>query len=82
LFVVLRNKNDQKTIQSEMEQYVSEKIGNLAKPKYVFAMSEMPKTLTGKIMRRILRAKLLGEKLGDTSALENPNVLDEIRANA
>jgi acetyl-CoA synthetase len=39
----------------------------------------MPKTLTGKIMRRLLRAKLLGESLGDVSSIENPHVLDEIK---
>jgi acetyl-CoA synthetase len=82
LFVVLRNKNDDhntKTIQSEIKQHISEKIGRIAKPKYVFTISEMPKTLTGKIMRRLLRAKLLGESLGDVSSIENPHVLDEIK---
>jgi acetyl-CoA synthetase len=38
----------------------------------------MPKTRTGKIMRRLLKTRLLGEPLGDLSALENPYVLDEI----
>jgi len=37
----------------------------------------LPKTSTGKIMRRLLKAKLLGNPLGDLSSLENPKVLEE-----
>jgi acetyl-CoA synthetase len=65
-------------IQKEIQDYVSDKIGKLARPKSVYAISDMPKTRTGKVMRRLLRAKLLGESLGDLSGLENPHVLDEI----
>jgi len=79
LFVVLKDKADQKTIRSEIEEFISEKIGKIAKPKTVLVISDMPKTRTGKVMRRLLRAKLLGEDIGDTSALENPHVLDEIK---
>lgn len=79
LFVVLRNEADQKKIQKEIEDFVSEKIGKIARPKLVYPLSDMPKTRTGKIMRRLLRKKLLGEPLGDLTALENPQVLDEIR---
>ncbi len=78
LFVVLKNKNDGNSIQKEITDHISEKIGKLAKPKLVCAISDMPKTRTGKIMRRLLKARLLGEQLGDLSALENPHVLDEI----
>jgi acetyl-CoA synthetase len=79
LFVVLKNKNEQWTIHKEIQNYVSGKIGKLAMPKLVYVISEMPKTRTGKIMRRLLRARLLGEPLGDLSSLENPHILDEIR---
>ncbi len=76
LFVVPEEKiND---LDIEISNYISEKIGKLAKPKFVYALSDLPKTRTGKIMRRLLRAKLLGLKLGDLSSLENPQVLDEI----
>ena len=63
---------------SEIIDYVSEKIGKLAKPKFVFQISELPKTRTGKIMRRLLKSKLMGTELGDLSSLENPLMLDEI----
>ena len=63
---------------SETSDHISEKIGKLARPKLIFQISELPKTRTGKIMRRLLKAKLLGLPLGDLSSLENPWVLDEI----
>jgi acetyl-CoA synthetase len=42
-------------------------------------VGDIPKTRNAKVMRRIVRATSLGEKLGDTSALENPASLDEIK---
>jgi len=63
---------------SEMSNYVSEKIGKVARPKFIFQLSDLPKTRTGKIMRRLLKSKLLGNELGDLSSLENAHVLDEI----
>ena len=55
-----------------------QRIGKIAKPKYVFQLSDLPKTSTGKIMRRLLKTKLMGEELGDLSSLENPDILEEI----
>jgi len=46
---------------------------------FINLISELPKTRTGKIMRRLLKAKLLGLELGDLISLENPQVLDEIQ---
>lgn len=66
-------------LESEISNYISEKIGKVAKPKFVFKLTELPKTRTGKIMRRLLKSKLLGMELGDLSSLENPHILDEIR---
>jgi len=65
-------------LESEISNYVSEKIGKVARPKLVIQLSDLPKTRTGKIMRRLLKSKLLGKDLGDLSSLENPHVLDEI----
>jgi len=77
LFVVTEDKAKQ-DFDDEISKYVSEKIGKLARPKLVYVLSDLPKTRTGKIMRRLLKAKLLGLELGDLSSLENPHVLDEI----
>ena len=57
---------------------ISRQIGKLARPKRVFRLSDLPKTRTGKVMRRLLRSRLLGQDPGDLSSLENPEVLDEV----
>ena len=70
--------DNSKINESEITDYISEKIGKVAKPKHVYQLSDLPKTRTGKILRRLLKSKLLGMELGDLSSLENPHVLDEI----
>ena len=65
-------------LDEEISNHISEKIGKIAKPKKVYVLSDLPKTRTGKIMRRLLKAKLLGLEQGDLSSLENPHVLKEI----
>ena len=65
-------------LESEITEHVSNKIGKIAKPKHIFQLSDLPKTRTGKIIRRLLKAKLMGTELGDLSSLENPDILDEI----
>ena len=77
VFFVADN-NTEKIPESEISNFISEKIGKVAKPKFIFQLSDLPKTRTGKILRRLLKSKLLGTELGDLSSLENPNVLDEI----
>ena len=78
LFIVPEEKFSTEELKEEIKQYVAEKIGKVAKPKQIVKISDLPKTRTGKIMRRLLKSKILGENLGDTSSLENPHVLDEI----
>jgi len=78
LFFVADDKSET-GLESEISDYISEKIGKVARPKFIFQLSDLPKTRTGKIMRRLLKSKLLGEDLGDLSSLENPNILDEIQ---
>jgi acetyl-CoA synthetase len=67
---------------AEVQAEVTKHIGALAKPRQVIAVSGLPKTRSGKIMRRILRAIALGESdsLGDTSTLINPEVVTAIVA--
>ncbi len=72
---------DEKTnenLTDEISNFVSEKIGKLARPKHIYQISDLPKTRTGKILRRLLKSKLLGKELGDLSSLENPQILEEI----
>ena len=65
-------------LEFEVIEHISKRIGKIAKPKHVFQLSDLPKTRTGKIMRRLLKTKLMGEELGDLSSLENPDILEEI----
>jgi acetyl-CoA synthetase len=59
---------------------VRKQIGPFAAPKAIFIVDDLPKTRSGKIMRRILRKILSGEEdsLGDTSTLSDPSVVDKI----
>jgi acetyl-CoA synthetase len=77
IFFVPKNKSET-ILGKQISDYISEKIGKIARPKAVYQISDLPKTRTGKIMRRLLKAKLLGLPLGDLSSLENPHVLNEI----
>ncbi|MGI0101307.1 MAG: acyl-CoA synthetase [Nitrosotalea sp.] len=65
-------------IEDELRDFISDRIGKLARPKIIRIVGGLPKTRTGKIVRRLLKAKLLGTTLGDLSSVENPQVLDEI----
>ena len=82
LFVVLTDMENSENMEENIRNYVSEKIGKLAKPKRVIIIPDLPKTRTGKIMRRLLKAKLLGLPLGDISSVENPQVLEKINPNS
>ena len=66
--------------EDELKDYVAEEIGHVAKPSVVRIVSGLPKTRSGKIMRRILKKIARGESesLGDMSALANPEVLEEL----
>jgi acetyl-CoA synthetase len=66
----------------ELRGHVSGKIGPTARPKVVIFTDELPKTRSGKIMRRLLRDVAEGRALGDTTTLADPTVVDEIRKRA
>jgi acetyl-CoA synthetase len=72
---------DEKLTRQDITQTVSRIIGPIAKPDKIQFVSGLPKTRSGKIMRRILRKIAEGEtdKLGDTSTLLDPAVVDEIK---
>lgn len=75
------NMKDEKLIRQDITQTVSRIIGPIAKPDKIQFVSGLPKTRSGKIMRRILRKIAEGEtdKLGDTSTLLDPAVVEEIK---
>jgi acetyl-CoA synthetase len=66
-------------LKQELREHVAKKIGPIARPKVIHFTSELPKTRSGKIMRRLLRDIAEGRILGDTTTLLDPNVISEIR---
>jgi acetyl-CoA synthetase len=68
-------------IAQEAQAYVKEQIGSFARPEHIQFVSGLPKTRSGKIMRRILRKLTEGkpDELGDTSTLLNPDCVEEIQ---
>ncbi|MGQ0617281.1 MAG: acetate--CoA ligase [Acidimicrobiia bacterium] len=66
----------------ELRQHVAAKIGPTARPKTVIFTDELPKTRSGKIMRRLLRDVAEGRALGDTTTLADPAVVEEIKRRA
>lgn len=76
--------SDLKTIEQDIRNTVNKHIGPIAKPDLIQLVSGLPKTRSGKIMRRILRKIGEGDatNLGDTSTLLDPNVVEEIISGA
>jgi acetyl-CoA synthetase len=64
----------------ELRNHVAELIGPIAKPKSILFTDELPKTRSGKIMRRLLRDVAQDQALGDTTTLADPAVVDGIKA--
>ena len=64
---------------AELKQLVVGKIGALARPEDIYFTSELPKTRSGKIMRRLLRDIAEGKVLGDTTTLMDPGVISSIK---
>ena len=66
----------------EVRAHVAKKLGAIARPKTVVLVPDLPKTRSGKIMRRLLRDVAEGRVLGDTTTLADPAVVEEIRNRA
>ena len=79
-YVILKNESKKDDIRIEINQLISKTIGPIAKPEKIQFVQGLPKTRSGKIMRRILRKIACGEKseFGDISTLLNPEIVDKI----
>ena len=78
-FVVLKQSYKQEeNLESTLRHHVRCEIGPIATPVCVNMVSDLPKTRSGKIMRRVIKAKVKGEPVGDISTLANPEAVDEI----
>ena len=80
-FVVLKQgvKNDTNELKSELTQTVRKGVGPIATPDQIYFVSKLPKTRSGKIMRRLLKAIISNDKIGDLSTLEDGSSVTEIQ---
>jgi acetyl-CoA synthetase len=79
-FVILRAGNEPSDeLAAQLREHVAGTIGPIAKPKTVLFTEELPKTRSGKIMRRLLRNVAEDEQLGDTTTLADPTVVEGIK---
>ena len=68
--------------ETELRNHVAKEIGAIAKPKMIYFTPELPKTRSGKIMRRLLRDVAEGRNLGDTTTLADASVVNELQKRA
>ena len=66
-------------METELRGHVAEKIGKLARPKAIHFADDLPKTRSGKIMRRLLRDIAQGNELGDVTTLRDPSIVEELK---
>ncbi len=78
-FVILKEKMSHEALETELQLCAARKLGSYAKPQRIFFTPELPKTRSGKIMRRILKSIVENTPVGDTTTLENPHIIDVIR---
>jgi acetyl-CoA synthetase len=79
-FVTLKDGNQASPeLKDDLKAHVTEKIGAIARPDDIFFSADLPKTRSGKIMRRLLKDIAEGRALGDTTTLADPNVVSKLK---
>jgi acetyl-CoA synthetase len=66
------------SLRAELEQAVVERLGKVDRPERVLFVPDLPKTRSAKILRRLVRARYLGEELGDLASVQNPEAIEAI----
>ena len=81
VFAVLKDgvTTDETILEKNLFNKIRTDIGPIATPKQIYFVSKLPKTRSGKIMRRLLKSIASGEKIGDTSTLDDPSAVAEIQ---
>ena len=78
-FVILRaHEHDGPEVAKLLRDHVAKEIGAIAKPRQILVVSELPKTRSGKIMRRLLRDIAENRSMGDVTTLADPSVMNRI----
>jgi acetyl-CoA synthetase len=82
-FVLLKSTYEpSEELAGELREWVAQKIGKIARPSAVLFGDDLPKTRSGKIMRRLLRNIAEGDELGDTTTLRDPAIVEDLKAQA
>jgi acetyl-CoA synthetase len=82
-FVLLKTGQEpSEELSRELREFVGEKIGKIARPAAVLFGEDLPKTRSGKIMRRLLKNIAEGQELGDTTTLRDPAIVDDLKEKA
>ncbi|MDD5145261.1 MAG: acetate--CoA ligase [Candidatus Pacebacteria bacterium] len=79
IFAVSRKEKPEEELKKGIIDQIKKEIGPIALPKEVYIVEDLPKTRSGKIMRRILKRLFTGEELGDLSTLSNPEIVEKIK---
>jgi acetyl-CoA synthetase len=80
-FIVLRDGySASESLKKEIVEHIREVVGPIATPEEIYFVNRLPKTRSGKIMRRLLRSILSGSQIGDISTLEDEAAVDEVKA--
>ncbi len=78
-FIVLKKHNPSEALEKQLKKQVDKSIGPTARPSKIYFVKQLPKTRSGKIMRRILKALLVGEEPKGLMTLVNPKSVEEIK---
>ena len=80
LFITLKRRNSPSpTLKKEITRHLRQAIGPIATPDEIYFVESMPKTRSGKIMRRVLKAVASGQSLGDLTTLEDEASIEEVK---
>ena len=80
-FITLKNGHEPTPeLSKELNEWIAQKIGKFAVPELILFARDLPKTRSGKIMRRVLRAIAEGSELGNVTTLADPSVVEELQA--
>ena len=83
-FVIIKESylaaHDPEGLAAQLRSWVGEQIGPIARPRDVYIVGELPKTRSGKIMRRLLRDVAEGREVGDTTTLADTMVMSTIQS--
>jgi len=79
VFIIHKDQKSAEDIKKDVLGYLKKEIGPIAFPKEIYLVEDLPKTRSGKIMRRILKRLFTGEELGDLSTLANPESVEKIK---